>query len=157
MRKKELAYSKSWGSILKVASLVFLGMLLGSIFVYATDGERTFTFSLGEPETVEERLELQNEAINIALSDSRVLPLTLEKEYRLLSILYNKYTVKELTKEQLGLNSWRSEVQLLWDGKHRALVTILYNDGSGYHVDVNITDGLVGGLGYFEKVIQHES
>jgi hypothetical protein len=40
----------------------------------------------------------------------------------------------------------------MWDGKQRATVTIIFADGSGYYMEVNLTDGTIEDIRYTPKV-----
>jgi hypothetical protein len=126
-----------------IGAMMVLGVILGTVYVQAAGGQATLTLSDGEPKSAEDRMALENEAIEIALSDPRVKPLTEGKTVRIFSTFYMTFHVEFIEKVPWG-SAWRETFQYVWDGKYRALVTLRYPDDTGYGVDVNITDRVVG-------------
>ena len=125
-----------------IGAMMVLGVILGAVYVHAAGGQATLTLSEGTPKTVEDRMALENEAIEIALSNPRVKPLTEGKTVRIFSTFY-------MTFHAVFDNETLSPVKgklfhYEWDQKYRALVTIRYTDDTGYGIDVNITDKVVG-------------
>ncbi len=120
-----------------IGVVVILGVLAGAVYASKVGGEVTvLNMREGLPDSAEARLALENEAIEIALADPRVKPLTEGKEF----------TVSALLKVQFSLKFVENKTETYyaqWDGKNRAVVTIRYPDDTGYTFDVNITDRLV--------------
>ncbi len=121
-----------------IGVVVILGVLAGAVYASKVGREVTvLNMREGLPDSAEARLALENEAIEIALADPRVKPLTEGKEF----------TVSALLKLQFSLKFVDNQTETYyaqWDGKNRALVIIRYPDDTGYAFDVNITDRLVG-------------
>lgn len=143
------------GRVLLAMVLILLGFGLGMVYVVASGAQgETITYEIplevkgiwvGEAPrlTHEERIRLEEQAIDLALSDPRVKELVDAKQYRVVSNVGLKIRVIDETKED--------EYMILrceWDGKIRALVTIIFADGSGFSVDVNLTDGTVEDIRY---------
>ena len=130
MRKREYA-------IIGIA--VILSVLTGAVYASQVGGQFTvINVSEGMPDTVEERAALEKEAIEIALADPRIKPLTEGKEARILS------TLKPLHFTLKYVDNKTETYYAQWDGKNSALVTIRYPDDTGYGFEVNITDRVVG-------------
>lgn len=95
--------------------------------------------------SVSERAELEEQAIYIALNNATVNELVKGKQYHVTSVFQIKF--------RLNNDSWFQEegeniLMCEWDGKMRAVVTIIFADGSGYYVDVNLTDEKVEDIRY---------
>lgn len=84
--------------------------------------------------TEEKKIELEEKALDLALNDHRVTELILGKPYRITSILRSTFRIVETSDNLLLVE---------WDGKIQALVTIIFADGSGYYVEVNLTDEII--------------
>lgn len=125
-----------------IGAMMVLGVILGIMYVHAAGGQATLTLSDGEPKSVEERVALENEAIQIALADPRVKPLVDGKEVRIFSTLYTQGKLV-YTNETMEGPGWIKDFKFDWDGKYRALITIRYPDDTGYGINVNITDRMV--------------
>ncbi len=119
-----------------------LGVILGAAYVRAAGDQTTLTLSEGTPHTVEDRVALENEAIEIALSDPRVKPLVEGKEVKIFSTYYTQGKLV-YTNETTEGPGWIKDFEFAWDGKYRALVTIRYPDDTGYSIHVDITGRMV--------------
>jgi hypothetical protein len=125
-----------------IGTMMVLGVILGTAYVHTAGGQATLTLSEGTPHTVEDRVALENEAIEIALSDPRLKPLTEGKTVRIFSTFYMTFHV---VFDNETLSPVKGKLfHYEWDQKYRALVTIRYTDDTGYGIDVNITDKAVG-------------
>jgi len=125
-----------------IGVIMIVGVLAGAVYVHAVGGQPKLTLSDGYPETQEERMALENEAIQIALSDPRVKPLTDGREVRIFSTYYTQGKII-YTNETTEGPGWVKDFKFDWDGKYRAVVTIRYPDNTGYSIQVNITDKMV--------------
>ena len=83
--------------------------------------------------TDEERKALEEEALEIALSDPRVKPLVEGKESKISASFKMTYTLR-------FVDNKTETYYAQWDGKYRASVYIRYPDDTGYGFEVNITD-----------------
>lgn len=122
-----------------IGVIMIVGVLAGAVYVHAVGGQPKLTLSDGMPKTQEERLALENQAIELALADPRIKPLanvTGVKIFSTFGMCFKIIFDNNVT--QTG------NFKLDWDQKYRALVTIRYPDDTGYGVDVNITDKVVG-------------
>jgi len=103
--------------------------------------------------TWEEKVTLMEQARNLALSDSRVKGLVEGKQYHLETNLYVVGCLVYISLEE-------GEYRILckwddWDGKLRSQVIIILAgtsivNGSGYIVEVNLTDGMIEDIRYFD-------
>ena len=122
-----------------IGVIMIVGVLAGAVYVHAVGGQPKLTLSDGMLKTQEKRLALENQAIELALADSRIKTLADVSGAKINATLGMNYKIS------FDDNSTRTGYYTLeWDGKYRALVTIKYPDNTGYGVDVNITDKLVG-------------
>jgi len=92
---------------------------------------------------VPEKIELEEKAIDLALDDHRVKELIRGNPYQVTSILGSTFRIVE-TRDNLLL--------VEWDGKIRALVTMIFADGSGYYVEVDLTDEIIEEIRFTQKV-----
>jgi hypothetical protein len=123
---------------LLIGAIMILGVLAGTVYVHAVGGQQSLTLSEGEPKTAEERVALENQAIELALADPRIQPLANVSGVKIFSVFHmNFQVVFDNNATQSG------KFNASWDQKYRATVWIRYTDNSGYSVDVNITDKLV--------------
>ena len=125
-----------------IGAMMVLGVILGMVYVNAAGSQATLTVSEGEVTSVEERIALENEAIQIALVDPRVKPLVEGKEVKIFSTYYTQGRLV-YTNETTEGPGWIKDFEFAWDGKYRALVTIRYPDDTGYSIHVDITGRMV--------------
>jgi len=120
-----------------VGAIMIVGILAGVLYVHTVGGQTRLSLSDGLLKTPEERIAMENQAIEIALSDPRVKPLVEGKEVRILSSFY--IIGKLIPVYENGTVGDGGT-----DGKYRAQVHLIYPDNTGYVIDVNITDKAVG-------------
>jgi hypothetical protein len=126
-----------------IGVIMIVGVLAGAVYVHAVGGQPKLTLSDGQPKTQEERIALENQAIELALADSRIKQLANVSGVKIFSTFYMQFKIV-YTNETTEGPGWIKDFKIDWDGKYRALVTIRYPDDTGYGVDVNITDKVVG-------------
>lgn len=90
-----------------------------------------------------ERVELEQRAVDFALSDNGVKELIQATQYRVTSIL--RFTIRRVERRD---KLWLME----WDGKLRALVTIIFTDNTGYYIEVNLTDETIEEIRFTQSV-----
>lgn len=121
-----------------IGIVMVVGILAGTLYVHAAGTQPRLSLSDGALKTPEERVAMENRAIDIALSDPRVGKLANVTGARIFSGFYMNFQV-----------FWDNNVTqtggygMDWDQKYRAFVTIRYPDDTGYGIHVNITDGIV--------------
>ena len=121
-----------------IGVIMIVGVLAGAVYVHAVGGQTTLTLSAYEIKIVVHSQALENQAIELALADSRIKTLADVSGAKINATL-------GMIKISFDSNSTRTGYCTVeWDGKYRALVTIKYPDNTGYGVDVNVTDKLVG-------------
>ena len=125
-----------------IGAIMIVGVLAGTLYVRMVGGQPIISLNNGALKTPEERIALENKAIQIALSDPKISKLAnvtgvkiFSTFYTYLRIIFDNNSTRDGSKGQ--------NATATWDGKYRAVVTIMYPDGTTYHVDVNITDHIV--------------
>jgi hypothetical protein len=124
-----------------IGVIMIVGVLAGAVYIHAVGGQPKLTLSDGMPKTQEERPALENQAIELALADSRIKQLANVSSIKIFSTFYMNFKIVYTNETTEGPGK---DLKIDWDGKYRALVTIRYPDDTGYGVDVNITDKVVG-------------
>jgi hypothetical protein len=136
--------------------LILLGFSLSIAYVVASGAlEETVTYTVKLilvggvlPQLTNiERAELEDKAIRIALSNLQVKELVDGKQYYVNSSLRFRLKVNPQLQQE-GENIFLCE----WDEKLRAIVAIVFADGSGYYVDVNLTEERVESITYTSNV-----
>ncbi len=122
-----------------IAVIMIMGVLAGAVYVHAVGGQQQLTLSEGQPKTQDERIALENQAIELALGDPRIKPLANVSGVKIFSVFTMHFQV---IWDNNVTQSGKDVVD--WDQKYRATVWMRYPDNTGYSVDVNITDKLVG-------------
>jgi hypothetical protein len=121
-----------------IGTMIILGVLAGVVYASKVD-TRPEVLTVGDPilRTVEERAAYENEAIEIALADPRVKPLVEGREVTIRAVFG---TLFEFKFYENSTDRYFAQ----WDGKYRASVYLRYPDDTGYGIEVNITDLIVG-------------
>ena len=122
-----------------IGAIMIIGVLAGTVYVHAVGGQQILTLSEGAPKTAEERIALENQAIELALTDPKIQPLANVSGVKIFSVFTMHFQV---IWDNNVTQSGKDVVD--WDQKYRATVWMRYPDNTGYSVDVNITDKLVG-------------
>ena len=125
-----------------IGVIMIVGVLAGAVYVHAVGGQPKLTLSDGQPKTQEERIALENQAIELALADSRIKQLANVSGVKIFSTSYMQVKIV-YTNETTEGPGWVKDFKIDWDGKYRALVTIRYPDDTGYSIQVNITDRVI--------------
>ncbi len=87
-------------------------------------------------DSVDDRIALENMAIEIALADPRVKPLFEGKECTIQAFYKKTFQLK-------FVDNNTETFYAQWDGQDRASVQIRYPDNNGYWIEVNITNRIV--------------
>lgn len=122
-----------------IGAVMIIGVLAGTVYVHAVGSQQYLTLIEGAPKTAGERIALENQAIELALADPRIQPLANVSGVKIFSVFTMHF---QIIFDNNVTQSGKDTVD--WDQKYRATVWIRYTDNSGYSVDVNITDKLVG-------------
>lgn len=151
---------KASGRAAFATMLILLGFGFGTIYVTAS-GDHGPIISLQSmnqfvcsgqewPElAADEKITLEQQAIDIAFANVAIKRLVEGKKYS----VHSSYQLIVRTKSMRQEGNW-TIVEVEWDGKHRVLVTIAYDDDSGYYVNVNVTDKTVERYVFVEKIYQ---
>ncbi len=121
-----------------IGVIMIAGVLAGAVYASRVGGQVTvLNASDGIPgPSVDERVALENEAIQIALDDPRVKPLVEGKEVIIQAVFKTHFQLK-------FVDNSTETFYAQWDGKYRTNVYLRYPDNTGYSIEVNITDKIV--------------
>ena len=142
------------------AALISLGTVVGVAFTYAFGGK---VIQYGLSSTVGDQLDIESQAIDIAVRDPRVKALIEGKECRIQASTEMRLfiTGENKTGEEQGYPikitvigpGGRESTLFMERVKPIVVVTILYPDGSGYWVEIDVTAGTVGEPKYTPNVL----
>ncbi|MCJ7574979.1 hypothetical protein MUO93_12090 [Candidatus Bathyarchaeota archaeon] len=143
-----------------VVALIVLGAVAGVAFTYAFGGK---VIQYGLSSTVGDQLDIESQAIDIAVRDPRVKALIEGKECKILATtkMWLKVTGENQTS---GGEGYPIKITVIGPGggestlfiervKPIVVITILYPDGSGYWVEIDVTAGTVGEPKYIPNIL----
>ena len=139
--------------VLFLAALIGIGIILGSIVLYAINAkEETGSWEL-ELENgkivldAQDRIELKEKALNVALEDEEIQDLLAGKNYTTQVTLTGNVTIEDiiLNQEKRGIVA-EGDVNLL------VVVTVTFEDGSGYNIQVDWQNWTVGEPEFSQQV-----
>jgi len=142
------------------AALISLGTVAGVAFTYAFGGK---VIQYGLSSTVGDQLDIESQAIDVAVRDPRVKALIEGRECKILAT--TKMWLKVAGENQTsGGECYPIKITVIGPGGRQAtlfmervklivVVTILYPDGSGYWVEIDVTAGTVGEPKYTPNVL----
>lgn len=131
-----------------IAVLVVAGVFLGYVYVRASgkgtstmvvryDLEDGVVIGVGDSLGPEEREEIKALAIKKVLEDERIEALLVGREYSVEATLHGTQTIQDILQNNTLI---RSETRIILEGKPVVTVTLAFTDGSGYNVQVDISD-----------------
>lgn len=137
--------------VLLIVTLVAVGIAVGSVFLYvmnlngATDVLILDYVNGKVVLDAEDRERLKQEIVNITLADSRVKALTVGKTFTTQVTLIK--AIQEMGETSVNGSRW---IKIEFD--YVAIVTLTFDDGSGYSIPVNWEEWTVGDPEYSEHV-----
>ena len=137
--------------VLLIATLLLSGVVSGSVFLYVVNANGTKDMLVLDWVNgkiildAEDREELTQEIISITLEDDQVKALTAGKEFTTHVTL-----VKSIQETEETFNESGRRIYIKFD--YVAIVTLAFDDGSGYNIPVNWEEWTVGEPEYFDQV-----
>jgi hypothetical protein len=150
--------------VLFLVGLVAVGIILGAIVLYAinlTNSTDTWEFELEDGNLVldaKDREHIKELALDATLNDEEIKELIDGKDYTTEVTLFGSVEFESLC-ENLTVVPSTTRVLIVSDEKLdtiNVVVTITFNDGSGYNVPVDWENWTVGEPEYSEKVTPPE-
>ena len=142
-----------------IAALIVAGVFLG--YVYVTSGKSAATIivqmgledgvvlGVGDSLGPEEREAIKAFAIEKVVEDEEIRVLLAGKEYSVEATMYGIHMIHDVLHNSTLI---RSETRIILEGKLFVTVTLTFLDGSGYNVQVDISDWSLGEPVYSEEV-----
>jgi hypothetical protein len=139
--------------VLFLAALIGIGIILGSIVIYAInlkDGTGAWDVELENGKIVldaQDRAELKEKALDVALEDEEIKELIAGKDYTTQVSLTGNVTIEDIIMNQTerGIVA-EGDVNLL------VVVTVTFADGSGYNIPVDWQNWTVGEPEFAQQV-----
>lgn len=143
-----------------IAALIVTGVFLGYVYVNAS-GKSTSTivvhmeleegivFDPGDSLGPEEREEIKAFAIEKVFEDEEIGNLLAGKKYSVEATIHSTHTIENILQNSTLI---RSDTRIVLEGRPVVTVTITFPDGSGYNVQVDISDWSLGEPVYSEEV-----
>lgn len=143
-----------------IAVLIVAGLFLGYVYVNASgkgtstfvvhyDMEEGVVFDPGDSLGPEEREEIKAFAIEKVIEDEEIGAILTGKEYSVEATIHSVHTIEDILQNSTLI---RSDTRIILDAKPVVTVTITFPDGSGYNVQVDISDWSLGEPVYSEEV-----
>ncbi len=144
------------GKALWIPVLICSGIILGSIYTIIMNSQgATSTLELefqngGLILFPEDRAKIKKQAINATLEDDNVKTLLVGKNYTVQATIITTHSIQEILQ---NLTLIQSATRIIVDGTDIAVVvTITFEDGSGYNIQVSWRDWTVGEPEFSEEV-----
>ena len=145
---------------IKIAALIVAGVFLGYVYVNASgkgtsaivvhyDMEEGVVFDPGDSLGPEEREEIKAFAIEKVVEDEEIDVLLAGREYSVEATIHGVHTIQDILQNNTLI---RSETRIILEGRLVVTVTLTFPDGSGYNVQVDISDWSLGEPVYSEEV-----
>jgi hypothetical protein len=143
-----------------IAALIVAGVFLGYVYV-TTSGKSASTIiiqmglddgvvlGVGDSLGPEEREAIKAYAIEKVVEDEDIGVLLAGKEYSVEATMYGTHMIQDVLHNSTLI---RSETRIILEGKLFVTVTLTFLDGSGYNVQVDISDWSLGEPVYSEEV-----
>lgn len=143
------------GRTLCILALISISIILGSIYAYERNSQGATNVLELDFENAglillpEDRIKIKEQAIDYAMEDDKVKELLVGKSYTIQATLTINSTIQEITQNN---TLTRSSTRITVKGYMVAVVTITFEDGSGYNVQVDLRDWTVGEPEFAEEV-----
>jgi hypothetical protein len=142
--------------VLFLAALIGIGIILGSIVLYAINSkEETGSWEL-ELENgkivldAQDRIELKEKALDVALEDEEIKTLIAGKDYTTQVTLTGNVTVEDIIEDIR--NQTKRGIVAEGDVNLIVVVTVTFEDGSGYNIPVDWQNWTVGEPEFAQQV-----
>jgi hypothetical protein len=142
--------------VLFLAALIGIGIILGSVVLYAINSkEETGSWEL-ELENgkivldAQDRIELKEKALDVALEDEKIKELIAGKDYTTQVTLTGNVTVEDIIEDIR--NQTKRGIVAEGDVNLIVVVTVTFADGSGYNIPVDWQNWTVGEPEFAQQV-----
>ena len=143
-----------------IAALIVAGVFLGYLYMRTSrkrnytivvhmDWEQGVVFDPGDSLGPDEREEIKALAIEKVIEDEKIGVLLAGKEYSVEATIHGVHTIEDILQNSTLI---RSDTRIVLEAKPVVTVTITFPDGSGYNVQVEISDWSVGEPVYSDEV-----
>ena len=143
--------------VLFLAGLIGIGIILSSVVLYVINSkEETGSWEL-ELENgkivldAQDRIELKEKALDVVLEDEEIKELIAGKDYTTQVTLNGNVTVKDII-EDILLNQTKRGIVAEGDVNLIVVVTVTFEDGSGYNIPVDWQNWTVGEPEFAQQV-----
>lgn len=143
--------------VLFLAALIGIGIILGSVVLYAINSkEETGSWEL-ELENgkivldAQDRVELKEKALDVVLEDEEIKELIAGKDYTTQVTLTGNVTVKDII-EDIIMDPTKRGIVAEGDVNLIVVVTVTFADGSGYNIPVDWQNWTVGEPEFAQQV-----
>jgi hypothetical protein len=144
------------GKALWIPLLICGGIILGSVYTIIMNSQgATNTLELefqngGLILFPEDRAKIKKQAINVTLEDDNVKTLLVGKNYTIQATIITTYSIQEILQ---NLTLIHSLTRIIVDGEDIVVVvTLTFEDGSGYNIQIDWRDWTVGEPEFSEEV-----
>lgn len=144
-----------------IAALILGGLFLGYLYINAT-GKKTSTivlnmdiedglvFDVGDSLGPEDRKEIMDMAVKKVLEDEGIIGLLGDNEYSIVATIHGTHSIQDILENSTLI---RSETRVIFKENIVVTVTLEFADGSGYNVQVDISDWSLGTPVFSEEVV----
>ena len=139
-----------------ILALTSIGIILGLIYVYEMNSQgATNILELEFDNGVftllpEDRAKIKEQAINVTLEDDKVKALLVGKNYTIQATITSTHTIQEILQNNTLIHS---STRIILNGVDIVVVvTITFEDGSGYNIQIDLRDWTVGEPEFSEEV-----
>ncbi|UCD45746.1 MAG: hypothetical protein JSV27_04475 [Candidatus Bathyarchaeota archaeon] len=143
-----------------IAALIVAGVFLGYVYVNASgkststlvlhmDWKQGVVFDPGDSLGPEDREEIKAHAIEKVFEDEWIGTLLSGEEYSVEATIHGAQAIGEILQNSTLM---RSDTRIVLEARPVVTVTITFSDGSGYNVQVEISDWSVGEPVYSDEV-----
>jgi hypothetical protein len=144
------------GRVLWILVLICSGIIIGSIYAYKMNSQgATNILELEFDNGVftllpEDRAKIKEQAINVTLEDDKVKALLVGKNYTIQATITSTHTIQEILQNNTLIHSSTriivNEVDIV------VVVTITFENRSGYNIQIDLRDWTVGEPEFSEEV-----
>ncbi len=143
-----------------IAALVVAGVFLGYVYMNASgkgtstivvhyDMDEGVVLGVGDSLGPEEREEIMAFAIEMVVEDEEIGVLLAGRECSVEATIHGIHSIRDILQNNTLI---RSETRIILEGRPVVTVTLTFTDGSGYNVQVEISDWSLGEPVYSEEV-----
>jgi len=143
-----------------IAALIVFGVISGYIYLNASgkgnstlvvhyDLDEGVVLGVGDSLGPEEREEITSIAMETVVEDEEISALLSGKEYSAEATIHSKHTIQDILQDNTLV---RSETRIILEPTLVVTVTLTFSDGSGYNVQVDISDWSLGEPVFSEEV-----